>query len=86
VNITPALVSSTNLQLQNLINSMSSITAANGGPFSWVIWRTRSRVPASTPGGPPGALIAPFPQAVISAGLSGILATQRRRLRKAAHH
>jgi hypothetical protein len=86
VNLIPGVISDVNTKLQNLINAMFGLASAYGGPYTWVVWRTRSHQPSSAPGGPLGPPIPPFLSTVNSADVAQVLATQRRRLRKAPHH
>lgn len=74
-------VTSTQTLLNSFLTDLSGISSANGGPFVWGTYHFRKKNP--TP--PPTYLSATFNS---NAGVlvQSTLATQRRRLRKAAHH
>jgi hypothetical protein len=83
INLVSGLTNTLNTNAQALVTGMDNIPAADGGPCTLVTYRQRT---AGT-GAPNNAPYeAAFPYAINQIVASSVLATQRRRLRKAAHH
>jgi hypothetical protein len=83
INVPAAVQTYYNGQFSSLYNAMLALSAANGGPCQPVIYRQGTQVvPPTTPPTYQPA----FTSAVNSYVCSTMLATQRRRLRKAPHH
>ena len=71
--------------LQGLRNGLNGIAAANGGPFDVCTLHQRQHQPGTGPG-VPGPAIPPYIEIPTRGQVNALLATQRRRLRKAPHH
>jgi hypothetical protein len=82
-NVVQAVVSYFNTQFASLITAMAQVTTANGGPCQAVVYRQRTQVVPHTT---PPTYQPAFTSNILQYACSSMLATQRRRLRKAPHH